>query len=44
MLSLPPGFDFNLFISDFFYVSAPFVAIAFTFTVYAVIKKIARML
>lgn len=42
MISIPEGFDVGSLISDFFALSEPFIVIAFVFTVFAVIKKIAR--
>lgn len=42
MITLPEGFDVGALISDFFQISEPFIAIAFAFTVFAVIKKISR--
>lgn len=42
MIALPAGFDVGALISDFFSLSEPFIVVAFAFTVFAVIKKIAR--
>lgn len=44
MIVLPPGFDYTALFSDYFYISVPFIGVAFLFTVFAVIKKLARLI
>lgn len=42
MLHLPPGFDYNLLLSDLWACVLPFVPIAILFAAYGYIKRIMR--
>lgn len=39
MISLPPGFDISVFVSDYVSVALPFVTISLLFATYKIISK-----